>query len=59
MEIWQAGIKMPFLVEHPESRQMVVITNYYWPKKCFEGEMQGVKMALTGDWQLWNFVREA
>lgn len=59
MEIWQAGAKMPFLVSHPDSGQTVVITNYYWPRGFFEGEMNGVRVALTPRWQLWNFVREA
>jgi len=59
MEIWKAGAKMPFIVEHPHSKQKVVITNYYWPNALFEGEMNGCAVALTSEWQLWRFVREA
>jgi hypothetical protein len=59
MDIWLAGARMPFMVEHPDSKQKVVIKSYYWPKKFFEGEMNGVAIALTPNWQLWRFVREA
>jgi len=59
MDIWKSGRKMPFIVAHPDSEQTVVITNYYWPRRIFEGEMNGIKVALTPEWQLWCFVREA
>ena len=58
-ELWKSGAKMPFLVKHPDSGQMVAVTAYYWPDKFFVGEMNGTPITLTGTWQLWEFVREA
>lgn len=59
MEIWQAGVRMPFIVEDPNSRQKIIVQSYYWPKKFFECEMNGCLIAITAEWTLWSFVREA
>jgi len=57
-EIWQSGVEMPFLVECPLSGQKLAVTSYYWTKGFFEGEMNGVRIALTGNWSEWTLIRE-
>ena len=61
MEIWKSGVRMPFIVEHPDSESTtIVVTRYNWVDKHFEGTyLSEHELELNPNWVEWNLVREA
>ena len=59
MQIWKAGAKIPFIVQHPFSRHRVVVTRYNWLEEFFEGHLLDQSVQLSANWFEWYFVREA
>ena len=57
MEIWQAGARMPFLVESYACKNTAAIVRYNWNKKNFGAYFLGTYIELNANMVSWNFVK--